>query len=487
MHVSIDGVDYVPASSGAAPRLAICITTRDRAEVLADSLEHHLKHLPAGALLCVVDDGSKVPAVVPSGVHLIRHEKSRGIPAAKNACLEWAMDAGAEHIALWDDDAYPIADGWEAPYLASPEAHLSYQFLDLSGPKKLHDMAVVYSDGSHVAYTGQRGVMLWFRRDAIEAVGGFDAEAYGRGMYEHSDLAMRIHSRGLTTLPFMDVVGSSELIYSLDEHGEVNRSVPTAERQQLVAANVKVHNERREEWYDGWAPYRTPRRVVLTTLLTHTKDPQRAGHMAGGYAPLRTWAESIRGGEAVVLADHEITAPDTLTVERVPGVDANPYYRRWLLVYQYLREHPEVSEVWVTDGTDVEMLHEPWSEMKPGTVYVGSEPKIYDDEWAWKNHRGKVFSAFLDKHRRHPMINAGLLGGSRADVMAFAHKMVHVWADAASQRFWGTDSAPAEIGDMVAFGIVALEHFADRIETGPGVHTVFRAEERNPYSWWRHK
>jgi hypothetical protein len=47
---------------------------------------------------------------------------------------------------------------------------------------------VLYRDDKHVAYTGQRGVMLYYHRSAIEKVGGFDP-VYGRGMYEHSDLA----------------------------------------------------------------------------------------------------------------------------------------------------------------------------------------------------------------------------------------------------------------------------------------------------------
>jgi hypothetical protein len=57
-------------------------------------------------------------------------------------------------------------------------------------------------------------------------VGGFDP-VYGRGMYEHSDLALRIHNAGLTTWAYADVVGSEKLIHSLDEHEAVERSVPS--------------------------------------------------------------------------------------------------------------------------------------------------------------------------------------------------------------------------------------------------------------------
>jgi hypothetical protein len=52
----------------------------------------------AGALVVVIDDGSKPAAVVPDGVQLLRHETSLGIVASKNASLSALMDAGCEHL-----------------------------------------------------------------------------------------------------------------------------------------------------------------------------------------------------------------------------------------------------------------------------------------------------------------------------------------------------------------------------------------------------
>ncbi|HHQ5922965.1 TPA: glycosyltransferase family 2 protein, partial [Enterobacter hormaechei subsp. steigerwaltii] len=150
MQVTIDGVPFVPACASAS-RIGISISTHQRADVLKRSLEQHLRHLPAGALVVVVDDGSKPAAVVPDGVQLLRHETSLGIVASKNASLTALMNAGCEHLFLWDDDAWPIADNWHLPYLESPEPHLAYQFLDLAGTNKLKDMAVLYRDDKHIA------------------------------------------------------------------------------------------------------------------------------------------------------------------------------------------------------------------------------------------------------------------------------------------------------------------------------------------------
>ncbi|WP_288500920.1 glycosyltransferase family 2 protein [uncultured Erwinia sp.] len=485
MEVVIDGVPYAPAAQQRS-NIGIAITTHNRQAVLDKALEHQLRYLPAGALVVVIDDGSSKPVTVPDGVKLIRSETSRGIVAAKNASIEALIDAGCEHLFLWDDDAWPIAGGWEQPYIDSPEPHLAYQFLDLTGPRKLKDLAVLYKDNKHIAYTGQRGVMLYYHRSAIEKVGGFDP-VYGRGMYEHSDLALRIHNAGLTSWAFADVAGSEKLIYSLDEHEAVDRSVPKLDREALVKRNVTIHNERRDSGYAGYAEYRSQCNVVITTLLTSQPDPQRGTKLTPSPELLSKWAASIKGADAVVLADELSAAPSGATIHRVPDVAMNVYFRRWLHIYQYLRDHPEYRFVWCTDGTDVEMLREPWAEMQAGRLYVGSEPKTYADAWAAANHPERPYAEFIAAHRNDLMLNAGLLGGTREDVMAYAHAIVRIWYRTESNRFWGKEKGKPCVGDMIAFGIVGYQQRV-KLVTGPRVHTVFKTNGTGKeFAWWQHK
>jgi glycosyltransferase involved in cell wall biosynthesis len=445
MQVTIDGVPYAPACA-ISSRIGIAITTHQRADVLKRALEQHMKHLPAGALMVVIDDGSKPAAVVHDGVQLLRHNESLGIVASKNASLSVLMDAGCEHLFLWDDDAWPIADNWHLPYIESPEPHLAYQFMDLAGRNKLNDMAELYRDDKHVAYTGQRGVMLYYHRSAIEKVGGFDP-VYGRGMYEHSDLALRIHNAGLTTWAYADVTDSEKLIHSLDGQ----------------------------------------RDVVITTLLTSQPDPQRGTKMTAAPDMLTRWATSLRNCGRIALVDELQTAPADVELYRVPDVKMNVYFRRWLHIWKHLRDHPEYRFVWCTDGTDVEMLRVPWDEMQPGNVYVGSEPKTYSDTWAKQNHPERIYQDFIETHRNHVMLNAGLLGGTRADVMAFAHGIIRLFYRIESYRFWRKEQTGVAVGDMLAFGIVA-HSFAGKVITGPQVHTVFKTDGiGKEAAWWKHK
>lgn len=485
MEVVINGVAYAPAAQQRS-KIGIAITTHNRQSVLDKALEHHLMFLPVGALMVVIDDGSSKLVTVPKGVRLIRCEASRGIVASKNASLEALIDAGCEHLFLWDDDAWPIASGWEQPYIESPEPHLAYQFLDLAGPRKLKDLAVLYQDNKHIAYTGQRGVMLYYHRSAIDKVGGFDP-IYGRGMYEHSDLALRIHNAGLTSWAFADVAGSEKLIYSLDEHEAVDRSVPKPDRDALVKRNVTIHNERRDSGYAGYAEYRSKRNVVITTLLTSQPDPQRGAKMDASPDLLAKWSASIKGATPVVLSDELEMIPPESRMWRVPDVKMNVYFRRWLHIWQHLRDHHEYNFVWCTDGTDVEMLREPWEEMQPGRLYVGSEPKTYVDAWAAANHPESCYQHFLAHHRNDLMLNAGLLGGTREDVMAYAHAIVRIWYRTESNRFWGKEKGKPCVGDMIAFGMVGYQQ-RDKLVTGPRVNTVFKTNGTGKeFAWWQHK
>ncbi|MCE1224576.1 hypothetical protein LWV26_24490, partial [Enterobacter kobei] len=90
-------------------------------------------------------------------------------------------------------------------------------------------------------------------------------------------------------------------------------------------------------------------------------------------------------------------------------------------------------------------------------------------------------------HRNDVMLNAGLLGGTRADVMAFAQGIIRLYYRIESYRFWKKEQAGAAVGDMMAFGIVA-KSFGDRIVTGPRIHTVFKSEGiGKEYAWFKHK
>lgn len=473
------------------PRIGVVLKTHNRPGVLAHTLEQHKAHHCAEAIYAVVDDGSTQPAVMPEWVELShRFEPSRGIVAAGNKSIELLMAAGVDHLFLWDDDAYPVADEWWRPYVDSAEPHLMAQFLDLSGRRSraLGDMRVLYADSQHTAYSGARGFMLYLHRSAVEAVGGFDP-AYGRGMYEHADLSNRIHARGLTTWRFADVTGSAALVHSMDQFVEVERSVSRADRRAQVSANGKRYVERLEAGFDGYVEYREPRDVVITCLYSGVTDPQRPGHrLPPTLAPAAEMVRSVTGAGVVIHADRAaIDSTGSGKVEVVRSELATDlFFQRHLEAYRYLRAHPEVRYAWCVDATDVVQLREPWAEMEPGKLYLGWEPKILSDSWMTAKHTFGPFERLVQEQPGAMLLNAGLIGGDRATVMSFLRDVVSAKFDHEARVFLKTDHG--DVGsDMGAVNLVARTKYADRLVTGPRVATVFKRHEVNGWSWWQHK
>lgn len=222
-------------------KIAICITSHNRPEILEKTYQNITNFLPYGSNIevrrFVVEDGNPDP--MPRAAYSF--DKTVGIPRSKNKCLELAYDWGADHIFLFDDDCYPIADYWWKPYIESPEPHLMYQFKIPGKPKG--DMQELYRDDKIVAYSHTRGAMIYVERRVLDVIGGFDTD-YGLAYFEHPDFSNRIYNAGLTSHRAMDVPNSSQLFYCLDQDGAVKSSIKQSSKSDWIK-NARLYNERK--------------------------------------------------------------------------------------------------------------------------------------------------------------------------------------------------------------------------------------------------
>ncbi|VVA47931.1 Glycosyl transferase family 2 [Serratia ficaria] len=256
MQVIINGIPYEPANKQAFSRIGIAISTHQRPEVLSRSISQHMKHLPPGALVVVVDDGSVPAAVVPEGVKLIRHETAKGIASSKNAGIEALMDSGCDHLFLFDDDTHPISESWWKPYIESEQPHLMYMWGD----------DVIFREGNIAGYQRPKGCMLYAERRVIDRVGGMDP-AFGRWGFEHESWSDRIHNSGLTICRYQDVKNSAGLFFAADEKGAVESSVPENIRRESLPQLAE-----QKRYSDEYVNYRsasmvTPEDVALSVLI----------------------------------------------------------------------------------------------------------------------------------------------------------------------------------------------------------------------------
>lgn len=484
--ILVDGIDYIPATAVRGPRVAVAMSTHNRNQLVAETLQSWRDRTPASVPIFLIDDASEKPV---DGADY-RFEHRAGIPAVKNKGIELCMASGADFIALIDDDTYCLSDDWVDAYTSSPEPHLAYGFAKIKNVTgRLGDVQIIHQDEQHTAYSGQRGCFLWYRRIAIDTCGGMDP-IYGNGMYEHSDLANRIHHAGLTTWRYADLTGSNKLIRSLDEEAAVERTVPLPEREAQVNANVKIHHHRRDTWFRSYVDYRQPTDdVIITTLFTGGSTTKPARDRAS-YKPdvklLQPLAESVKHGRMVVLHD-QLQDPMLVTGNHQPVefIQLSPpkinfFLYRWQVIWTWLRDHPGVRWIWAVDGTDVTINphRDPFDGMQPDTLYSGWESKVCADPWMIDRHKNPTTADFLRTHGTLQLLNAGVGGGDRETMLGFTHRLFTAYYDAEAAGGW------KDQGDMGVWNQIAYTEYADRLHTGPDVTSTFKAYETPKLNTW---
>lgn len=501
-----------------AHKIAICITTYNRPDVLLRGLQEQMKHLPVGvdveARIFIVDDGSNDRpdqdeigniVVVPNSpfeTEYFRFTENKGIAAAKNKCLEMADNWGADHIFLFDSDTWPKVDDWWKPYVESKEPHLMYIFTKFATDDKnghnLRDCVEIYRDSEIVAYNHVRGCLLYIDRKVLEAVGGFDTR-YGKAMFEHSDWSNRIHNAGLTSFRIMDVLGSNELIYSMDEHRAVASSIAADERRNGLLNNRQMHTASLTssdycDYGEGSmlgtsvrqaavgmkrmsdALRKKDRNVILTNFFTSTPDFQRKNTNwkadMDAILPLKTSVAQYNR-EFVLLHDcFDLPNKVECTID--------PYFNRIYRAWEYLKNNPDIDKVFMVDATDVIILNDPFPHMEYGKIYVGDEPTVVGNRWMLQHTVSATYRRFLMNNQRRPLMNIGILGGSRSDVMQLLQRIFTHYCD----------NLMANDDSMVIFNYLCYTEFKDKIVHGTGlVNNQFKSfkptAERK--EWFNHK
>ncbi len=200
-----DALAEVPVSEdGGWPRITVVVCSYNGARTIRDCLEG-LRRLEYPSFdVIVVDDGSQdvTPAVAREyGMRVISTE-NRGLSSARNT--GWRAATG-EIVAYIDDDAWP--DRHWLTYLA--EAFRTTSHVGIGGPNVpptgdppvARCVAQAPGGPAHVLLSDREaehipGCNMAFRRSALEAVGGFDAQFRAAG--DDVDLCWRLQGRGFT-------------------------------------------------------------------------------------------------------------------------------------------------------------------------------------------------------------------------------------------------------------------------------------------------
>lgn len=192
-------------------RIGVGITTRNRPKTIDKALQHFTEFGLHDTKLVVVDDFSDPRHDIGSVIdrHPVVNEfraspKRLGIAGAKNACIASLQDC--DHVFLFDDDAWPIREGWQNAWIDAITEHSvghSMFSYDLYGIDERHPIQPVGTFGHGLTemtiWNNCLGVALHFTRDCLDTLGGYDywnvAHTYG---FEHVQMSRRAKEAGFT-------------------------------------------------------------------------------------------------------------------------------------------------------------------------------------------------------------------------------------------------------------------------------------------------
>jgi hypothetical protein len=227
--------------------------------------------------------------------------------------------------------------------------------------------------------------------------------------------------------------------------------------------------------------------AVITCLFTSIPNPMCPG--CDNYQPtaemLTPWLTSLSGCEAVVIHDQlpideqgklALASPVPVWINQVEPTDENLFFQRWRHVRDVISAEDDIEFWFVTDGSDVRMLNEPWAHLDESMdIYVGSEEETVSNKWIVANHPS--IRPLAKRSPNRPLLNAGLLGGHRLAVLTFIDLLIN-----------RSPECEGDLTDMGAFNLVLAEDWSWQAVTGHPVHTPFRAMVRSHHeAWFAHK
>jgi hypothetical protein len=220
-------------------------------------------------------------------------------------------------------------------------------------------------------------------------------------------------------------------------------------------------------------------RIVIGAYFSNVPIPTGGTPVSPFYGVIK-WARSIErcGYHCVLLSDAENNAstPERtcVKVEYDPAVSV--YHNRFFAINNWLQATAaNLTEVWVTDTPDVEMLNTPAPE--PNKIYVCSEPHQNDNyPWIFDRVVKEIKDALPDYDDvvkpSSTLLNCGVIGGRAECLIPFMREYVEMVGRFAHPF---TDTP-----------IINYMGYRYGAEFGPHVTTPFKSYVRTT-AWFKHK
>lgn len=145
----------------------------------------------------------------------------KGVAARKNECLRSLIEC--DYVFLFDDDCYPIKEGWVDFFANSGHEHLLFADPNNHVLEKRAGNLMIFSNSS--------GVFMFLTKSAIQRVGAFD-EQFSPFGFEHIDYSNRI----LCNSEYPMLEGTESYLYAEDFYNPYHRT-SISEYEKIASIN----------------------------------------------------------------------------------------------------------------------------------------------------------------------------------------------------------------------------------------------------------
>jgi len=241
---------------------------------------------------------------------------------------------------------------------------------------------------------------------------------------------------------------------------------------------------------------------IFAALLTGVYDVNRNELLKkNDFEIIQKWYDSILKLQINAIVFHNSFSKDIVekyTNEYIRFVEVKyderlkPNVFRYFVYQDYLKQNlKEISNLFVTDITDVEVINNPFESPvyveNTDYLFCGDEPEILGNDWM-RNHCSHLrnlmpeFSLYEALNQHETLLNCGVIGANITIMKLLFDNML-----AMHEAFSFTNTTDYTL-DMGVFNFVARTVFAHKILHGAPVSTVFKKyESQRTDCWFRHK
>lgn len=229
--------------------------------------------------------------------------------------------------------------------------------------------------------------------------------------------------------------------------------------------------------------------LILTTYFTSCLIPgSKKKYISDNFSSIERFYKSIQKHnlECIIFHDNysnefiDKYQTDKILFYRVNTPIRNAIDSRWSIYEEYLKNDKNIKYLFCLDITDIEVIKNPFKDIKRDKIYCGSEPSINGtNDWMIDRYNQIKDYISYDNYKNNQVLNAGIVGGEKTIIQNLITQM---------SRYLDKTMTPEISIDMNIFNHVIYSNFVDKFITGHKIHSRWRKYERwNTWSLFRHK